>query len=103
MFASPADARSPLRRQVFYWRRGERRLLPLDLSCAHRKRKERPLFSQRGRCGRSRFSPLLALPSGEFAGNAGVVGNFKYSFASVASDQRERTGGRRGGWAGRAI
>src|SRR6266567_4153635 len=86
MFASPLDARPSLRRQVLYWRRRERRLLPVNLSCANSKREECALFSQCGRCRRSRLSPLLALPSGEFTGNACVVRDFEYSFASITFD-----------------
>src|SRR5579862_2002449 len=65
--------------------------------------KERSLFSQCGSGGGSRLSSLLALPAGEFTGNASLVGNFKHRLASVAFDRRERLGGRWGRCPGGAI
>ena len=97
MFASPAVARSALRRQVLYWGGRERSLLPSDLPGADRERKKRPLFSQRRSCRRSGLSSLSALPAGELPRHTGLAGNVQYSFASVAFDRRKRFGGWRGG------
>jgi hypothetical protein len=63
LFASPADARRALRRQVLYWCVHQRGLLPLHLSCTCRKRKERSLLSNRRRSRGGRLPPLLALSS----------------------------------------
>src|SRR5882724_1607551 len=94
MFASAAFARSPLRRQVFYWRDRQRSLLPSDLSCTDREREECPLLPECRRRGGSRFSSVPALPSGEFAGNSGMDGNFKHGLESSPPDWREWIGRR---------
>ena len=53
------------------------------------------LLSQRSRCGRSRFSPVPAMPSRMLAGNSRVGRNAQYRFACLAIDQRTWTRRRR--------
>jgi hypothetical protein len=64
--------------------------LPFHLSGADSKRKKCALLSDRCRRGGSRLSPLLALPSGVFAGNSRMVWNLDDGFKSFTADRRIR-------------
>src|SRR5713101_5051780 len=102
MFASATRARCAVRRQVLHRRAHHGSLLPSDLSCPYVQGEQCPLLSKRRRGGGSRLSAVFALPAGMLAGNTGLGGYSKYSFAGIAADQRERFGGRRCGSSCRA-
>ena len=97
MFTSEGVARFPIRRQVLHRCAQYQDLLPSNLPCAHSERRKRPLLSNGRRGGGIRVPSLSALPAGMFAGNPGLVRNFKYGFASSAPDRGEWPGRRRNG------
>src|SRR5258705_8251264 len=96
MFASETVTRCSLRRQVLYWSDRQWGLLSSNLPSTYREREERSLLSDRRGRSRGRLSPLPALPTRKLARNSGMARNFKHGFASLATDRRERAGGRRG-------
>ena len=78
------------------WR--QRRVLPVDLPCAHGEREKLHILPYRRRGFGSGLPTVPAVQAGMFAGNEGLGGDLQHRVACAAADWRVRA---RVGWRGR--